>query len=104
MMEKSYEPYHEDVLFKQKWERDDQFEDRGSYNKTSVEKPKYNEFGECFHLMLGFFFFLVVVCFCPTAFSHRESTKVSPTDQSFKRNILTIKHKISNLRRKNLEM
>lgn len=57
MMEKSYEPYHEDVLFKQKWERDDQFEDRGSYNKTSVEKPKYNEFGECFHLMLGFFFF-----------------------------------------------
>lgn len=48
MMEKSYEPYHEDVLFKQKWERDDQFEDRGSYNKTSVEKPKYNEFGNVF--------------------------------------------------------
>lgn len=32
MMEKSYEPYHKDVLFNKKWEGDDQFEDRGNYN------------------------------------------------------------------------
>lgn len=75
MMEKSYELYHEDVLFKQKWERDDQFEDRGSYNKTSVEKPKYNEFGECFHLMLGFFFFWSLFVFVQQPFPTGRAQK-----------------------------